>query len=934
MLFAAALVFTGCSNDSGSAGGGTPPTSFAVTFGVDGGNGTLKAEVGGTEINSGDTVEKGKIVTFTAKRNDDFVVDKWSVSHGSFESGTGTEGNNTAKVTVTAAVTVKVSFKAKPAGTVKYTVEHHKQNVTGDEYTKAEEETKYGKPAENTQAEAKTYEGFNAKPIIQKTIAEDGTTVVKVYYDRKEISLSLNLDGGGTTTPLSDGKLKGRFEAPVTVADPTKAGYAFDGWTPPLPATFPAEDGTHTAQWKALTKITFSVEGGHGTLKAKADGGTETETSPISVEKGKTVTFTANPSSGYKVKEWKADGVAVPGNTTNSYAFTVTKAADVKVSFEALPSGEASYTVKHYQEGTDGTYPAEPTESENKSGTSGDPVVYTPKTGGVYEGFTYNSALTKVNGTVQTAGTIAADGSTVVELYYERNTVNVTFKLAGGNIGGNATDVVKSGKYGTALEVPADPVKADSVFKGWTPALPSPLVFPASNAEYTANWALLYTIDFGVDGGNGTLTAKVDGSEISSGDTVEHGKTVVFKATPAYSSYMVEQWTNNGTVISGGANITYNHTVTAAANIKVKFKYAGPALTVDTTAFTKTAGDEFTHRFVTAGSGSYTAEAETPDILRLYTDELNSQGKIEIWCEQAGSTRIKITDKVSGQTAFSGLITVKVNEDYFEEGGVRYHITDKDEREVSVTAGTSHGPDVPYTGTSLTIPKEVTHGGVTYTVTGVEWVSTWGTTLQSVTVASDNEFLSSQNGVIFNKNKTELLWYPCGKPDTSYAVPASVISLEWNSFNEVAALTSVTLPNGLKRIANYVFCGCPNLTTLNLPSSLEFIGDYSLCRIKVSSIVVPENIKVLNNSSLGSCPELTSVELPSTLTQIKWYSLSRNPKLKTVMCKAANPPVITAGQEVFEGTPIASATLRVPAGSKTLYQAAEGWKDFGTIVGF
>ena len=443
-----------------------------------------------------------------------------------------------------------------------------------------------------------------------------------------------------------------------------------------------------------------------------------------------------------------------------------------------------------------------------------------------------------------------------------------------------------------------------------------------------------FKIDFGVDGTGGTLTAKVDGSEIHSGDKVEHGKTVVFTATPAYSSYAVEQWTNNGTVISGGANTTYNHTVMAAANIKVKFKYTGAALMVDTTAFTKTAGDYFIHRFVTGGSGSYTAEAETPDIIWLDTANLNNQGKIEIRCKNVGSTLIKITDTVSGQTAFSGLITVKVNEDYFEEGGVRYHVTDKDARHVSVTASTSHGPYVPYTGTSLTIPKEVTHAGVTYTVTDIERPDLWGDTLQSVTVASDNEFLSSQNGVIFTKDKTVLLWYPRGKPDASYTVPASVTKLEWNSFRDIDALSSVTLPNGLKRIEDYVFCGCPNLTMLNLPSSLEFIGYYSLCRIKVSSIVVPENIKVLNNSSLGSCPELTSVELPSTLTQIKWYSLSRNPKLKTVTCKAANPPVIKAGDYVFENTPIASATLRVPAGSKALYQAAEGWKDFGTIEEF
>ena len=441
-----------------------------------------------------------------------------------------------------------------------------------------------------------------------------------------------------------------------------------------------------------------------------------------------------------------------------------------------------------------------------------------------------------------------------------------------------------------------------------------------------------FKIDFGVDGGNGTLTAKVAGSEINSGDMVEHGKTIVFTATPAYSSYMVEQWTNNGTVISGGANITYNHTVTAAANIKVKFKYAGPALTVDTTAFTKAAGDFFTHRFVTAGSGSYTAEAETPDILKLFTDDLNSQGKIGMRCEQVGSTRIKITDTKSGQTAFSGLITVQADVNYFEEGGVRYRVTDKTARQVSVTAKTSDSDWTPYTGTSLTIPKEVTHAGITYTVTGIERPDLWGTTLQSVTVVPDNAYLSSQDGVIFNKDKTELLWYPRGKSDVSYEVPASVIKLEEDSFRKVDALTSVTLPDGLKTIEDYVFNNCHNLTTLNLPFSLEFIGNYSIIGLKVSSMVIPEDITELRSSFLSYCPELTSVELPSTLTQIWSYVLSYDPKLKTVTCKAANPPAITAGQHVFENTPIASARLRVPAGSKALYQAAEGWKDFGTIV--
>jgi len=58
-------------------------------------------------------------------------------------------------------------------------------------------------------------------------------------------------------------------------------------------------------------QVTFNVDGAGGTLKAKADGVAETETSPITVEHGKTVAFTAAPAAGYRIKEWKLDGNAV-----------------------------------------------------------------------------------------------------------------------------------------------------------------------------------------------------------------------------------------------------------------------------------------------------------------------------------------------------------------------------------------------------------------------------------------------------------------------------------------------------------------------------------------------------------------------------------------------------------------------------------------------
>ncbi|QSH98413.1 leucine-rich repeat domain-containing protein [Treponema medium] len=269
------------------------------------------------------------------------------------------------------------------------------------------------------------------------------------------------------------------------------------------------------------------------------------------------------------IKEWKVDGAVITGNTENSYIHTVTKAVDVKVSFEALPPGKASYTVKHYREKPEGGYPAEPAEREILNGTVGADAAYTAK---IYEGFTYNSSLTKINGTVQTSGTISADNATAVELYYERKTVNVTFKLAGGTVDGNTDDIVKTGKYGTDLTVPA-PVKTGAVFKGWEPALPSSPLFPAADTEYTAKWQNVYTINFSVEGSTGgALKAEVDGNEITTGDSVEQGKSVVFTAEPA-PDYVVEQWTNGGTVIAeAGMDTSYTYTATADADIKVKFQ--------------------------------------------------------------------------------------------------------------------------------------------------------------------------------------------------------------------------------------------------------------------------------------------------------------------------------------------------------------------------
>ena len=106
-----AVMFFGCKQNMGNESKTPAVQKFALTFSVDGGNGSLEAKVDGTKINSGDQVEKGKTVEFTAKPFSDYSVDTWSIDGNTFEEGSGAAGSQIAKVKITAGTTVKVKFK-------------------------------------------------------------------------------------------------------------------------------------------------------------------------------------------------------------------------------------------------------------------------------------------------------------------------------------------------------------------------------------------------------------------------------------------------------------------------------------------------------------------------------------------------------------------------------------------------------------------------------------------------------------------------------------------------------------------------------------------------------------------------------------------------------------------------------------------------------
>lgn len=201
---------------------------------------------------------------------------------------------------------------------VDFTVKHYQQNVSNDEYTLVDTETKKGFTESAVGAGlAKTdYTGFYSLLYdTTTTIAADGSTVVEIYYDRYYYLINFNLDGGYGVEPIY-----ARYGAAISVSEPTKPGYTFNGWTPAIPATMPARNTSYKANWEIGMSgftVVFWYENANddgysvaGTYKpANVKPGTEQKSDDY-----KNQSFDGRDGTHFTYNEDKAETVTVKGD--------------------------------------------------------------------------------------------------------------------------------------------------------------------------------------------------------------------------------------------------------------------------------------------------------------------------------------------------------------------------------------------------------------------------------------------------------------------------------------------------------------------------------------------------------------------------------------------------------------------------------------------
>ncbi len=135
--------------------------------------------------------------------------------------------------------------------------------------------------------------------------------------------------------------------------------------------------------------------------------------------------------------------------------------------------------------------------------------------------------------------------------------------------------------------------------------------------------------------------------------------------------------------------------------------------------------------------------------------------------------------------------------------------------------------------------------------------------LTNINVSENNLKYSSENGILFDKNKTKLLKYPEGKVDIQqYEIPNTIMSIESYAFYNCSSLVNVVIPKGVTNIGYSAFRKCSSMTNIIIPAGVINIGrnTFQNCSSLIN-ITIPEGVTNIGYLAFEDCTNLKNINV-------------------------------------------------------------------------
>ena len=171
--------------------------------------------------------------------------------------------------------------------------------------------------------------------------------------------------------------------------------------------------------------------------------------------------------------------------------------------------------------------------------------------------------------------------------------------------------------------------------------------------------------------------------------------------------------------------------------------------------------------------------------------------------------------------------------------------------------------------------------------------------LTEINVLDNNTKYTSIDGVLYNKEKTEIIRYPSNKKDKEYNISNRVINIRKSAFYKCSNLTCIIIPNSVISIGNSAFEGCSSLTSVNIPDSVTSIGWHVFERCSsLTSVNLPNSVTSIEGYAFYECSNLTSIAIPNSVKNIGDYAFYECNNLTSIIILNN---VTSIGRSTFSG---------------------------------
>lgn len=249
--------------------------------------------------------------------------------------------------------------------------------------------------------------------------------------------------------------------------------------------------------------------------------------------------------------------------------------------------------------------------------------------------------------------------------------------------------------------------------------------------------------------------------------------------------------------------------------------------------------------------------------------------------------------------------------------------------------------------TSITVPAKTASIGYN--------AFTGCSSLKAVIVPESNPDYASEDGILFNKEKTYLIHYPAGQDARVYYVPENVVTIGTSAFYGCTSLVSIILPESTLSVESRSFYGCTSLRSITVPSSnqnyasvdgvlfskdgadlvrypegktelsyripegVTYIGYCAFENVSFIEVTIPSSVTYIEAEAFGSCRSLVSIALPDSVEYIGDFAFLECTSLGSL---SFGTSVASIGDRIIEGcTSLTSITV---PGANREFSSADG----------